>query len=132
MRIDFNLNRCVPDGEMRMQFMREPNQKLVAGMAARHEAVTSQGCISCAHWPDMQVMNCRHTRLLQKKAADLIGLNLYRHCVKGHADRATQQDHVPTRITTAIARLTSGSSRVQPVSRMTPPAATTPPDTSAS
>jgi len=40
MRIDFNLNRCVPDGEMLMQFMREPNQKLVAGMAARHEAVT--------------------------------------------------------------------------------------------
>jgi len=74
MRIDFNLNRCVPDGEMLMQFMREPNQKLVAGMAARHEAVTSQGCISCAHWPDMQVMNCRHTRLLQKKRLTSSGL----------------------------------------------------------
>jgi len=91
MRIDFNLNRRVPDAEMLMQFMREPYQKLVAGMAARHEAVTSQGCISCAHRPDMQVMYCRHTRLLQKKAGDLIWLNIYRHCVKSHADRATQQ-----------------------------------------
>ncbi len=91
MRIDFNLNRRVPDAEMLMKFMRKPYQKLVAGMGPRHEAVTSQRRISCAHRPDMQVMNCCHPRLLQKKAGDLIGLNLYRYCIKGHADLATQQ-----------------------------------------
>lgn len=33
MRIDFNLNRRVPDAEMLLQFIRKLCQKLVAGMA---------------------------------------------------------------------------------------------------
>jgi hypothetical protein len=68
---DFHLNCRVADGEAVVEFLGKFDEKLVARMAGRHQAVARQSGFRRAHRPNVQVMNCGYARLSLQKLGDI-------------------------------------------------------------
>ena len=91
MLVHFDLDRHMADAEALVQLMRELDQKFVAGMTARHQAMTGQSGVGRAHRPNMQIVDRGNARLCLEKRTDLVGLDPGWNRVERHADAVAQQ-----------------------------------------
>ena len=65
--VDLDLHSGVPNFERTSQYLGRLDQKVVSGMAGRHDDVAGHGCLGGADGPDMKIMHLGHAWKTQKK-----------------------------------------------------------------
>jgi uncharacterized protein YaiI (UPF0178 family) len=112
--IQLDLDGRVMDVEALREAVGQRDDEGIARVAGRHHQVRGEGHVGGAERPHVEIMHIDDARLGTQPGVHLDEVDALRDAVEGQVQDCRNRPQVPSTITTAIARLTSGSSQPQP------------------